>query len=161
MMKTEQAEPAEKGNPEKPTKQKKASISKMFRYADAFDGACLFFGCLAAACCGASQPVVMVIMGQMLDHLNSGSQSLQDLVNQTCFYYCIVGSGMIFFSICQVTFLTITGERNAQRLRAKYVKAILAQEVGWFDTVGAAELSTKVADNCGKLQDGMGVKLGK
>jgi ATP-binding cassette subfamily B (MDR/TAP) protein 1 len=42
----------------------------------------------------------------------------------------------------------------------KYVRAILKQEIGWFDTCGAGELSTKVAELCGKVQDGLGRKVG-
>ena len=40
------------------------------------------------------------------------------------------------------------------------MNAILSQEIGWFDTVGAGELSTKVADLTGKIRDGMGRKVG-
>jgi ATP-binding cassette subfamily B (MDR/TAP) protein 1 len=36
----------------------------------------------------------------------------------------------------------------------------LKQEIGWFDTCGAGELSTKVAELCGKVQDGLGRKVG-
>jgi ATP-binding cassette, subfamily B (MDR/TAP), member 1 len=36
----------------------------------------------------------------------------------------------------------------------------LSQEIGWFDTCGASELSTKVADTTGKIQDGLGRKAG-
>jgi hypothetical protein len=40
----------------------------------------------------------------------------------------------------------------------KYVEAMLSQEVGWYDQQGASEMATKVAELCGKVQDGMGRK---
>ena len=40
------------------------------------------------------------------------------------------------------------------------MNAILSQEIGWFDTCGAGELSTRVAELCGKIQDGLGRKVG-
>ena len=40
------------------------------------------------------------------------------------------------------------------------MNAILSQDIGWFDVTGAGELSTRVADNCGKVQDGIGRKAG-
>eukprot|EP00604_Paraphysomonas_vestita_P002962 CAMPEP_0174820940 /NCGR_PEP_ID=MMETSP1107-20130205/5094_1 /TAXON_ID=36770 /ORGANISM="Paraphysomonas vestita, Strain GFlagA" /LENGTH=1282 /DNA_ID=CAMNT_0016037263 /DNA_START=383 /DNA_END=4231 /DNA_ORIENTATION=+ len=43
-------------------------------------------------------------------------------------------------------------------MREAYVKSLLSQEIGWFDINGAAEQSTKVADLCGKVQDGLGRK---
>lgn len=42
----------------------------------------------------------------------------------------------------------------------RYVRAILSQEVGWFDACGASELSTNVAELTGKIQDGLGRKMG-
>ena len=47
----------------------------------------------------------------------------------------------------------------SQRLREAYVNSILRQEIGWFDVHGAGTLSTKVADLCGKVQDGTGRKI--
>ena len=55
---------------------------------------------------------------------------------------------------------TYTGERQAQKFRERYVNAILAQEIGWFDDCGAGELSTRVAEVIGKIQDGSGRKIG-
>lgn len=40
----------------------------------------------------------------------------------------------------------MTGERQTQKFREKYVNAILSQEIGWFDNCGANELSTRVAE---------------
>lgn len=40
------------------------------------------------------------------------------------------------------------------------MNAILSQEIGWFDTCGAGELATRVAELCGKIQDGTGRKVG-
>lgn len=53
-----------------------------------------------------------------------------------------------------------TGERQTQKFRERYVNAILSQEIGWFDTCGAGELSTRVAELIGKIQDGTGRKVG-
>jgi ABC-type multidrug transport system fused ATPase/permease subunit len=55
---------------------------------------------------------------------------------------------------------TYFGERLTQKFREKYVSAVLAQEIGWFDARGAKELPTRVTELCGKIQDGMGRKLG-
>ena len=52
----------------------------------------------------------------------------------------------------------ITGERQAQVFREKYIKSVLSQEIGWFDSVGAYELSTKLSDMAGQLRDGLTYK---
>lgn len=48
-------------------------------------------------------------------------------------------------------FWTATGERQTQKLRERYVNAILSQEIGWFDNCGANELAAKVAELIGKV----------
>ncbi len=60
----------------------------------------------------------------------------------------------------QVYGWTLSGERQTQKFRERYVNAILAQEIGWFDDCGAGELSTRVAEVIGKIQDGSGRKIG-
>lgn len=40
------------------------------------------------------------------------------------------------------------------------MNAILAQEIGWFDDCGVGELSTRVAEVIGTIQDGSGRKIG-
>jgi ATP-binding cassette, subfamily B (MDR/TAP), member 1 len=54
---------------------------------------------------------------------------------------------------------TATGQRQTQKFREKYVAAILSQEIGWFDTCAANQLSTKVSEYCGKIEDGLGRKV--
>ena len=62
-----------------------------------------------------------------------------------------VGALNIVTGFFQVSCWTYVGERQTQIFREQYVRAILSQEIGWFDICGASELSTKVADNTGKV----------
>jgi hypothetical protein len=43
------------------------------------------------------------------------------------------------------------GESLTQSFREQYVAAIFSQEVGWFDTQGAANLATNVSELTGKV----------
>jgi len=45
----------------------------------------------------------------------------------------------------------MTGERQTQKFREKYVNAILSQEIGWFDNCGANELASNVPELIGKV----------
>ena len=40
-----------------------------------------------------------------------------------------------------------TGERNAKRIREQYFRAVLRQEVAFFDTVGAGEVTTRIEND--------------
>lgn len=37
-----------------------------------------------------------------------------------------------------------TGEVNAKRIRERYLKAILRQDIAFFDKVGAGEVATRI-----------------
>lgn len=56
--------------------------------------------------------------------------------------------------------MTCVGERQTQKLRELYVKSILSQEIGWFDTCGAGELATKLAELTGKVQGAFSFAFG-
>jgi ABC-type multidrug transport system fused ATPase/permease subunit len=49
--------------------------------------------------------------------------------------------------VCTFTYMTIwvwTGEVNSKRLREQYLRAVLRQDVAYFDKVGAGEVTTRI-----------------
>lgn len=53
----------------------------------------------------------------------------------------------------------IAGERQAIKYRKEYFKAILNQEIGWFDQQNPNELATKVATESFAVQGAIGEKV--
>jgi ATP-binding cassette subfamily B (MDR/TAP) protein 1 len=96
----------------------------------------------------------------MLDSLNSPGESFQSVVNRLCLFFVYLGMANLFSGYMQVTCWTMTGERQTQKYRETYVKAILSQEIGWFDECGANTLATQAADLSGKVEDGLGRQTG-
>jgi ATP-binding cassette subfamily B (MDR/TAP) protein 1 len=50
----------------------------------------------------------------------------------------------------------IAGERQGIALRKEYLKSLLRQEIGWFDTINQSELATKFATDCFSFQGAIG-----
>ena len=49
--------------------------------------------------------------------------------------------------VCTYTYMYIwvyTGEVNAKRVRERYLKAVLRQDIAFFDNVGAGEVATRI-----------------
>lgn len=49
--------------------------------------------------------------------------------------------------LCTYLFMYVwvyTGEVNAKRIRERYLKAILRQDITFFDKVGAGEIATRI-----------------
>lgn len=136
----------------------KPSISDAFHFATFIDCLYALFGSLGATGVGCAIPIFNIIFGKMLDNLNKGPGELQDAVNKVAMIFAIMAGGALLVGLFQVYCWSTFGERQTQKMREAYVKSLLSQEIGWFDINGAAEQSTKVADLCGKVQDGLGRK---
>lgn len=56
---------------------------------------------------------------------------------------------------------TRTGERQATRMRARYLKAVLRQDVGYFDlhVTSTAEVITSVSNDSLVIQDAISEKV--
>lgn len=60
----------------------------------------------------------------------------------------------------EVTFWVITGERQAARIRSKYLKAILRQDVTFFDKeTSTGEMVGRMAGDTVLIQDAIGEKV--
>jgi len=52
------------------------------------------------------------------------------------------------------------GERSALRMRREYLKAVLRQEIGFFDTeVSTGEVMQSISSDVAQIQDVMGDKV--
>lgn len=60
--------------------------------------------------------------------------------------------------IATVGFMS-TGEKITQRLREKYLAAILRQNVAFFDTLGAGEITTRITSDTNLIQDAVSGKV--
>lgn len=123
----------------------------MFSNADNYDYLLMTIGTLGGVGTGCALPIFNVIFGKMLDGLNSSGNNFSAEIDRLCIIFVIIAAGALFTGYAQVYFWSITGERQTQKFRMRYVKAILSQEIGWFDTCGASELSTNVAELTGKV----------
>ena len=54
---------------------------------------------------------------------------------------------------------SFTGEKIAIRLKIKYFKSILNQDVEWFDQINPNELASKVIDETKDIADAVGEKV--
>ena len=53
----------------------------------------------------------------------------------------------------------ITGERQIRKVREAYLKSILSQEIGWFDTTKSSELSTRIVSDTDMMSEAIGTLL--
>ena len=59
-------------------------------------------------------------------------------------YLCYIGLGLFATTFTYMYFWVYTGEVGSKRLREQYLKAILRQDIAFFDNVGAGEVTTRI-----------------
>ncbi|KAG6891661.1 hypothetical protein C0992_012710 [Termitomyces sp. T32_za158] len=69
------------------------------------------------------------------------------------------GVGMFVCTYIYMYVWVYTGEVNAKRIREKYLKAILRQDIAFFDNVGAGEVATRIQTDTHLVQQGISEKV--
>ncbi|KAI3779497.1 hypothetical protein L2E82_09218 [Cichorium intybus] len=136
----------------------------MFYYADGIDKLLLLFGTLGSIGDGLMSPLTMVILGGVIDEYGTGGVSISnDTVDKYALQLLILAIGIAISAFIEGICWTRTAERQTSRLRMEYLKSVLRQEVGFFDTqVGSStnfEVITAISGDAQLIQDVMAEKI--
>ncbi|KAJ1366072.1 Ubiquitin carboxyl-terminal hydrolase isozyme L1 [Parelaphostrongylus tenuis] len=144
----------------------RANIQQLFRYASTFDRVLLLIGCIGAVGNGAAVPAMSIIMGRVtqnfMDYIGNvtSTTDFRQVVTQHCLSYVYLGCFTFASAAIQTTcFLTVC-ENIVYKLRREFFKAILRQEIAWFDKNSSGTLATKLYDDLERVKEGTGDKLG-
>ncbi|KAI3491269.1 hypothetical protein L1887_44402 [Cichorium endivia] len=136
----------------------------MFYYADGIDKLLLLFGTLGSIGDGLMSPLTMVILGGVIDEYGTGGVSISnDTVDKYALQLLILAIGIAIAAFIEGICWTRTAERQTSRLRMEYLKSVLRQEVGFFDTqVGSStnfEVIRAISGDAQLIQDVMAEKI--
>ena len=102
------------------------------------------------------------------------SDQLYDQIVIFTFYFVALGAGMLVCSYIYSATYVWSGERQTRRLREAYLKAVIRQDMPWFDSQGAGEgrnristvdssnhvaVTTRITSDTLIVQDGISEKL--
>lgn len=137
---------------------------KLFSFADSTDISLMVLGTVGSVGNGLSLPIMTLLFGQIIDSfgVNQNNSDTLRVVSKVClkFIYLAAGAGMAAF--LQVACWMVTGERQAARIRALYLKTILRQDITFFDMeTNTGEVVGRMSGDTVLIQDAMGEKVGK
>ncbi|KAK9271758.1 hypothetical protein L1049_002121 [Liquidambar formosana] len=146
-------------------KKRNGSIRSIFMHADRVDKWLMAFGFIGAVGDGFSMPVVLYVTSKIMNNLGgaatSDANTFRHNINQNAvtLLYVACGSWVVCFleGFCWAR----TGERQATRMRARYLKAVMRQDVGYFDmhVASTAEVITSVSNDSLVIQDVLSEKV--
>ncbi|KAG2693172.1 hypothetical protein I3760_08G084800 [Carya illinoinensis] len=134
---------------------------KLFSFADSTDVFLMIAGTMGAIGNGSGLPLITVFFGEMINSLGS-TTDIVPLVSKVCLKIVYLGIGVGAGGFIQVACWMITGERQTARIRGLYLKAILRQDVAFFDNeTNTGEVVGRMSGDTVLIQDAMGEKVGK
>ncbi|XP_066441409.1 ATP-binding cassette sub-family B member 5-like isoform X1 [Eleutherodactylus coqui] len=156
----------------KKEKPKTVGSIEIFRYATRLDIFLMITGFLGAVGNGISQPLLMVVLGEMTDSFvchDSGNQSkpecekfkpLPEQMTIFALYYVGIGAAVLLCGYVQVSFWVIAAARQTRRMRKMFFHAVLSKDISWFDVNKSGEMNTRLTEDVNKINDGIGDKVG-
>ncbi|CAI0381930.1 unnamed protein product [Linum tenue] len=150
-------------SPGKKKKVEKIAFYRLFAFADRLDAALMAVGILGGMGNGISQPLMTIIFGDLINAFGQSNQAdLISEVRKVCIIVIHTVLRKILVNITEVSCWMVTGERQSARIRSLYLKAILRQDIGYFDTeTNTGEVIGRMSGDTVTIQDAMGEKVGK
>lgn len=149
------------------TPELKAGVKAIYRYSSRTDLAIIFVSSICAIASGAAIPLMTVIFGN-LQHVfqeyfySQGAMTYDQFVSKLShfvlyFVYLAIGEFIVTY-ICTVGFI-YTGEHIAAKIREHYLESCMRQNIGFFDKIGAGEVTTRITSDTNLIQDGISEKV--
>eukprot|EP00271_Cylindrocystis_brebissonii_P007435 TRINITY_DN20981_c0_g1_i1.p1 TRINITY_DN20981_c0_g1~~TRINITY_DN20981_c0_g1_i1.p1 ORF type:complete len:1281 (-),score=259.90 TRINITY_DN20981_c0_g1_i1:445-4287(-) len=152
------ADGKKKGKAPKEPPAPSVSFFKLFAFADTQDYLLMALGTFGAVVHGAALPTFFLFFGKLINNL--GNQEI-DNAQQYALDFVYLGLVVMFSSWAEVFGWMQTGERQSARIRSLYLRALMKQEIGFFDQqANSGELVGRVSSDVLLVQDAISEKVG-
>ncbi|KAL5362736.1 P-loop containing nucleoside triphosphate hydrolase protein [Aspergillus floccosus] len=142
------------------------SFIALFRYASRMDMLIIFVSAICAIAAGAALPLFTILFGSLANNMRGivlGTVEYSEYYDQlthNVLYFVYLGiAEFVTVYISTVGFI-YTGEHITQKIREHYLESILRQNMGYFDKLGAGEVTTRITADTNLIQDGISEKVG-
>ena len=150
------------------------SYARLFSAADRWDLALLAVGIVSAIGAGVPLPLIGLFFGKMVDGFNDASCTQRtghtlSAAQRDSFLNGVADHVVDIIIIAAVNFALIwiytcawstLGERTVRRLRQRYVRALLLQDMSYLDAMAPGEIATRLSENLVTVQNGTSEKVG-
>ena len=143
----------------------KVTYFMLYRYATRNDILIMIFSGICAIAGGAVMPLMTIIFGTLAGTFQgffngtADISSFQGTINHLVLYFVYLAIGeFVTIYIATVGFI-YAGEHISAKIREQYLGSILRQNIGYFDRLGAGEITTRITADTNLVQDGISEKV--
>ncbi|XP_031402316.1 ABC transporter B family member 15-like isoform X2 [Punica granatum] len=149
----------------KKNEKKTGSLRSLFMHADGVDKCLMTVGLIGAVADGFATPAVFFVTSHLMNDIGTLSTSdlklFRDKINKNSLILLWVASALLLLTFLEGYCWTRTAERQAARMRVRYLQAMLRQDVSYFDlhATSTSEAITSVSSDSLVIQDVFGEKV--
>ncbi|PON59406.1 ABC transporter [Parasponia andersonii] len=146
-------------------RKKGGSFRSIFIHADGLDYCFMVLGFLGSIGDGFTTPLVLLVSSRLMNNIGETPSHAQDVflknINKNAVALLYLACASFVACFLEGYCWTRTGERQAARMRTRYLKAVLRQDVGYFDlhVTSTSEVITSVSNDSLVIQDVLSEKL--
>ncbi|XP_068902276.1 multidrug resistance protein 2-like [Tenebrio molitor] len=123
----------------------------------------ILVGCIASVITGSALPVYGLVFGDIIGVLADDNDSyVREQSNLFSLYFVIIGIVTGVATFFQMHLFAIAGEKLTKRMRGNMFRALLSQEMAWFDRKdnGVGALCAKLSGEAASVQGASGIRIG-
>ena len=144
----------------------KVGIATLYRYASRNDLLLMAAGAVCAIASGAALPLMTVIFGNLqgtfqdyFEHKVTYDDFVHELTHLVL-YFVYLGVGEFIVTYIATVIFIYTGEHISGKIREHYLESCMKQNIGFFDKLGAGEVTTRITADTNLIQEGISEKVG-
>ncbi|GLJ10640.1 hypothetical protein SUGI_0132270 [Cryptomeria japonica] len=143
-------------------KPKTVGMLGMFVHASGWEKILMVLGSLGAFVNGGALPWYSLLFGRIVNTIGHRDTSgLLDEVRKVSLYMTGLSIMVVIGAYLQIACWTIAGEKMAHRIRTKYLRAVLRQDIEFFDTgIETGDIMHGLSTDVTQIQEATGVKMG-
>ncbi|XP_055837899.1 ATP-dependent translocase ABCB1 [Episyrphus balteatus] len=145
----------------------------MYKYSSCTDKSMYFVGMVCAILTGITTPLNSLIFGNLTDamvkygiYLTSQEQTrslesdeLLDAVKTFALQNAYIGAVMLICSYLSIALFNYAAQSQIYTIRGKFFKAVLHQDMSWYDFHQSGEVASRMNEDLTKMEDGLGEKI--
>lgn len=146
----------------------KVGLATLYRYSSRNDLIILFVAAVCAIASGAALPLMTVVFGNLQgtfqDYFTPGGgltyDEFVDELGSLVLYFVYLAIGEFVTSYVATVGFIYTGEHISAKIREHYLASCMKQNIGFFDKLGAGEVTTRITADTNLIQEGISEKVG-
>ncbi|KAF1363147.1 leptomycin B resistance protein pmd1 [Lizonia empirigonia] len=126
-------------------------------------------GAIFSIAAGVPFPLIGIVFGQLVDDINdatcsnqtgSGSTGDQSSINEEVLLLVYIAIASFACIYIHLVCWNIASQRLAQRIRDRYLRNLLRQDLAFFDNIQSGEVSSRLNGDISAIEGGTGEKVG-